>query len=114
MTELRARVETDRIERTIWVEVLDGPVIEVTRSWHVKVRRIAVDLLFIEIVNGETVSITASGGMARVDGTISDLQRGRIEWRASVIDTCPDWIQRVWREAPAGVTVWRFPDAGAS
>jgi len=112
MSELRARVSSERTERTIRIEILDGPVIDVTADWHRKVRRIQVDLLTIRVVNGQSAGIAASGGMRRVDGTTSDLQRGEIIWRASGIITSPEWIQQVWREAPVGVTSWRFPVIG--
>ena len=112
MTELRAKVVEDRIERTIEIEVIDGPVIDVSASWHRKVRRIQVDLLTIRTLNGQTIWLAASGGMRRVDGTTSELQRGDITWHPHAkpggLDLAPVWAQQIWREAPAGLTTWRF------
>jgi len=109
MSELRARIDQDRTERRISIEILDGPILEIEGSGHHLVREIEVDLLIIRVIDGETVLITAYGGMVRADGTISDLRRGKAEWRASAVTTSPQWVQRIWREAPAGVTTWRFP-----
>ena len=108
MSELRARVSSDRTERRISIEVLDGPLLEIAGSGNHLVRKIEVDLITIRIINGETVLITVSGGMVKADGTISDLRRGTAEWRASAVATSPEWVRRIWREAPAGVTTWRF------
>lgn len=111
---MRAGVASDRTERTISVEVFDGPVLDISQSWNVKVRKIQVDRLLITVINGETTQLRAFGGMRRVDGTTSPLQRGEYVWGGASISSSPDWAQLIWREAPAGVTIWRFREEASA
>lgn len=110
---MNAAVVEDLTERTIRIKVADGPVVDITESWHVKVRKIKVEQVVIHIYGGETHSIRVNGGMVRVDGTISDAQGGRKVWSRDrftyePVDAAPAWAQKLWREAPAGVTEWQI------
>lgn len=113
---MRAAVSRDTTDRTIEIKVADGPLLDVTRSWHTKTRLIQVQAVTIRTINGETRGIKATGGLVLKSGRTSDQRWGELSWGTGLgldrIDTAPEWVQILWREAPAGVTGWKIPNEG--
>jgi hypothetical protein len=109
---VRAAIERDTTAREITIKIMDGPLLDVTRSWQAQPRVIQVNRVIIRVVDHETRNIRAFGALIKKNGQPGQ-QRGEAEWRSSAytdrdrIDTAPQWVQKLWREAPAGVTSWR-------
>lgn len=109
---MRATVKNDRTERVITLEVSGTPDLDVTETWHHKPRTIRPDYVDITVVDGEFRRIEASGPLVKNDGTPG---RNRDTWKCAAsgaryervtLDTAPEWVRTLVREAPAGVTSW--------
>jgi len=109
---MKAAVERDNLARKITIKVVDGPILDVSESWHTKPRRIRVERITITIFNGETTSMVVTGGIVLKSGAASTGQRGQLEWSAQalvgsqLISRAPAWAQLIWRQAPVGETYW--------
>lgn len=115
---MRAAVERDTMTREIVITVKDGIELDVSETWHTRPRRIRVDTVTIRVLDGETLSIRAAGGLLLKDGRASDLQRGHKAWNHrntteynNGIETAPEPIREMWRQAPAGITEYTWTAA---
>lgn len=115
---MRAAVKTNRVVRTITIEVAPGsvPDIDVTMSYHRKPRIFRPDAVTVVLTDGEVSSVNVTGGLVLKSGGASTEVRENKkwysgEWSSAKLSTVPDWLATVVREAPAGVTSWYVPDA---
>jgi hypothetical protein len=101
---MKAAVEKDHTERTIAINVVDGPVLDVTQAWHRRPRLIRVERVMVRIGNGRVRELTALGGLVLKNGQTSLGQRDRRTWTSD--NDLPEWAERFWNQAPDGVTYW--------
>jgi hypothetical protein len=101
---MKAATAKDTTERTIVINVVDGPVLDVTQSWHRRPRLIRVERVTVQVLNGRVRELTALGGLVLKNGRTSLGQRDRRTWASD--NDLPEWAQRFWNEAPDGVTFW--------
>jgi hypothetical protein len=106
---MRAAVSLDTTTREIIIKVVDGQIVDITKAWQTKARRIQVDRIVLWVVDHKTRSIRAFGSVMRKDGK-PGLQRGSSAWSVHTIDGAPEWAQILWRDAPAGVTSWKIEE----
>jgi hypothetical protein len=113
---MRATVRNDTTERVITLEVSGTPDLDVTESWHHKDRTIRPDHLEITMVDEEFRQAVVSGPMVKATGEPGLV---RVSWRYAhpdaryerhTLDKAPEWVQRLVREAPAGVLTWGEPE----
>ncbi len=115
---MQAAVKRDTTVRTITVEVVNTPDIDVTRSYHRKPRIFRPDTVVITQVDGEIQNARVSGGLVLKSGAASTEVRESEKWHTGSWSTpklsdAPDWLQAIIDEAPQGVTTWRTgADAG--
>jgi hypothetical protein len=111
---MKAEVDRDTRTRQIDVTIEDGPLIDVTESWHDKPRAIRADHVTIRVVDGETRRINVSGFLVKKDGSPSDSVRAKRGWGPDGyrpeerISEAPEWVQSLFTEAPSGVTGWSW------
>jgi hypothetical protein len=109
---MRAAVEKDTTVREIILKLVGVPDIDITRAWHSKPRSFRPGKAVIRIVDGETRSITVTGGLVLKSGQASTEQSGKRDWRRDSyspedkVSTAPGWVKILWDEAPQGVTSW--------
>lgn len=108
---MQAQVKSDDARRTIVIDVMDVPDIDVTRSYHKKPRVFRPDRVGMTFTNGALGGITVSGYLVLKSGGTSDVIRESQCWY-SVRDetTMPGWLQLLIGQAPAGVTLWNQPE----
>lgn len=113
---MKIEVTGDTTEREIRFTVEGAPDLDVTESWHSKPRIIRPDHATLRIVNDEILLIRVSGGLLRQDGTPSPSVRDKREFRKNgwymrreQITNAPEWVQRLWVDAPTGVQTWLEP-----
>lgn len=108
---MKAATTKDTIVRELVINVVDGPVLDVTEMWHRRPRRIRVERVTIRIVDGKIRSLTALGGLVLKNGETSLGQGDKQVWVAAgtygtPIDDAPEWARQFWNEAPNGVDYW--------
>jgi hypothetical protein len=108
---MKAAVEKDHTDRTIAINVVDGPMLDVTQTWHRRPRLIRVERVMVRIGNdGWVRELTALGGLVLKNGQTSLGQRDRRTWASD--NDLPEWAKRFWKEAPDGVTYWADNEEG--
>lgn len=116
---MRAAVTQDSTVRTIDLEVSGVPDIDVTKTWHRKPRLFRPEKVTIRVIDGETRNILIKGGLVLKSGAASTEVGESQDYRsqhydkARRIEAAPEWVQRLWAEAPAGMTSWDEPEAQA-
>jgi len=102
-------VEQDQTVRTITVRVADVPDLDITRSWHSKVRSIRPDNLVIVVIDGRIAKATVTGGLVLKTGGASESARQSEEWFGDcvrLISDAPDWVRLICDTARRGTTEW--------
>lgn len=114
---MKAAITRDQTVRTIQIDVTGVPDVNVTQSWHRKARFMRPEHVRLTIVNGDAATVTVTGGLVLKSGGASGEVREKFEWRTQSyhsndhIDHAPDWVRRLWVQAPLGVTSWNEPEA---
>lgn len=117
---MKAFINKDWTVRTIHIEIEPGsvPDLDVSQAWHKRVRQIRPDLAILTIADSIPSFIEVSGKLVLVNGSISpgdnatrDSRKwwGDNSWREK-IGEAPEWVQRLWREAPSQVGSWQDPE----
>jgi hypothetical protein len=113
---MRAAVTKDSTVRTIDLEVKGVPDIDVTQTWHAKPRLFRPRSVTIRVIDGETRNILIKGGLVLKSGEASAHVGESRDYRSQHYDkdrrveTAPEWVRRLWNEAPAGVISWNEPE----
>lgn len=110
---MRAEVTRDTTTRTISLNVIGVPDIDVTRTYHRKPRIFRPDRVVIRVVNAEIHSVSASGGLVLKSGAASTEVREGWQWHPdtdfgidSNISTAPAWVHTLVNGALVGITFW--------
>lgn len=107
---MRSEVTQDTSTRRIVITVTEGPEADVSEEWDEPgSKRIEVERVQVQIRDGVPVLATISGPVVKKDGSLSETRTGNRSYgRASrlPINAAPEWVQRMFTEAPAGVTSW--------
>lgn len=115
---MRAAVTKDTTVRTITLEVVNAPDIDVT-TYHRKPRIFRPDTAIVGLVDGKLTSVKTMGGLVLKSGAASDAVREGTtyypddSWCAPKIKDAPEWVRVIAAEAPLDRTSWRTgTDAG--
>lgn len=100
-------ITRDTSKRVIEMNVTGVPVLDVSKPWHTKPKKIQPSRAVLMIVGNQTVSLKISGGVILGDSSVSEKTWAHWEWGTRMygdpIGKAPDWVRAIWNQAPTGV-----------